>query len=70
MLAGAGVGVGLVAAALMSSLMSTLLFGISATDPLTYGAVALALVAVATAASWLPAMRAAGVDPSHALRSE
>ncbi len=69
-LAGAGVAVGLVAAALMSSLLSTILFGISATDPLTYGAVALALIAVATAASWLPAMRAAGVDPSHALRSE
>ncbi len=69
-LAGAGVVVGLLAAGLMSSLMSTLLFGISATDPVTYGAVALALIAVATAASWLPAMRAAGVDPSNALRVE
>jgi len=65
-----GVVVGLVAAGLLSSLMSSLLFGVSATDPLTYGGVALALVAVAAAASWLPAMRAAGVDPSHALRAE
>ncbi len=69
-LAGAGVAVGLVAAGLLSSLMSTLLYGISATDPVTYGAVALALVAVATLASWLPARRAAGVDPSRALRAE
>ncbi len=69
-LAGAGVGVGLVTAGLLSSLMSTLLFGVRATDPITYGSVAVALVAVAAAASWLPARRAAGVDPSRALRAE
>jgi len=69
-LAGAGVGLGLVAAGAMSTVMKSLLFGVSATDPLTYAAVAAALVAVAVLASWLPASRAAGVDPSTALRAE
>jgi ABC-type lipoprotein release transport system permease subunit len=50
--------------------MASLLYGVSATDPLTYGAVAIALLVVATAASWIPAMRAASVDPSRALRQE
>jgi len=69
-LAGVGVGLGLVAAGLLSSLMSTLLFGVGALDPLTYGSVALALVGVATLGSWLPASRAARVDPSRALRED
>jgi predicted permease len=69
-LAGAGVGVGLVAAGLASTLMSSLLYGVRAIDPVTYAAVAAALVAVATAASWIPARRAAGVDPAWALRAE
>ena len=69
-LATVGVGLGLVAAGLLSSVMGSLLYGVSATDPVTYGAVAAALVVVATGASWLPAMRAAGVDPARALRSE
>ncbi|GMV05917.1 MAG: hypothetical protein AMXMBFR53_21940 [Gemmatimonadota bacterium] len=69
-LAGAGVAVGLLAALGLSRVMTSLLFGVSATDPVTYGAVAATLVAVAAAASWLPARRAAGVDPSVALRSE
>ncbi len=69
-LAAVGVGLGLVAAVGMSSVMSTLLYGVSATDPLTYGAVALALTAVAALASWVPARRAAGVEPTVALREE
>ncbi|MFC1662323.1 FtsX-like permease family protein, partial [Gemmatimonadota bacterium] len=69
-LAAAGVVVGLVAAGLLSSVMSSLLFGVRALDPMTYGAVALALVGIAVLASWLPARRAAGVDPSRALREE
>jgi predicted permease len=68
-LAGSGVGVGLVAAAALSRLMSTLLFGVSAVDPLTYAAVAAILIGVSTLASWIPAQRAAGVDPATALRS-
>ena len=67
-LAGVGVAAGLVGAWLMSSVMTSLLFGVSPTDPLTYASVALALSFVAGIASWLPAQRAAGVDPSRALR--
>lgn len=70
LLATVGVVLGLVAAGLLSSVMGSILYGVSATDPVTYAAVAAALVVVATAASWLPAMRAAGVDPARALRAE
>jgi ABC-type antimicrobial peptide transport system permease subunit len=69
-LAGAGVGLGLLTAGFLSSLMSSLLFGVGALDPFTYASVSLALVGVAALASWLPARRAAGVDPSRALREE
>lgn len=68
--AGVGVVVGLVAAAGLSRVMTALLFGVSATDPVTYAGVGVALVVVAALASWLPARRAAGVDPSTALRAE
>jgi putative ABC transport system permease protein len=50
--------------------MGSLLFGVSATDPVTYGRVAIALIVVALAASWIPAMRAGGVNPSNALRAD
>jgi putative ABC transport system permease protein len=69
-LAAGGVAVGLLAARVLSGVMSSLLFGVSATDPLTYGAVAVALLLVSVTASWVPASRAARVDPSLALRSE
>jgi putative ABC transport system permease protein len=69
-LSGVGVLIGLVAAGALSSILAKLLYGVSALDPLTYGSVAVALVTVSVAASWIPAMRAAGVDPARALRSE
>jgi ABC-type antimicrobial peptide transport system permease subunit len=69
-IAGIGIVLGLVAAAAMSRVMSSLLFGVSATDPVTYLGVAAALGGVAVLASWLPAHRAAGVDPAIALRNE
>jgi predicted permease len=69
LLAGLGVGIGLVAAVALSRVMSSLLFGVSAVDPLTYVAVAVTLVGVAALASWIPARRAAGVHPATALRS-
>ncbi len=69
-LALAGAGVGLVVAGSLSRLMASLLFGVSALDPLTYGGVAASLLLVAMLASWLPARRAAAVDPSRALREE
>jgi ABC-type lipoprotein release transport system permease subunit len=50
--------------------MASLLYGVSATDPLTYIAVAGALVAVSLVATWFPAARAAGVDPARALRAD
>jgi predicted permease len=68
--AGIGVVAGLVAAFAFSRLLTSLLYGISAVDPLTYAAVAALLAAVAAVASWLPAVRAAGVDPAEALRNE
>jgi predicted permease len=70
MLAAAGVTLGLLAAAGLSTVMASLLYGVRATDPLTYGSVALALVIVSVSASWIPASRAAGVDPASALRAE
>jgi predicted permease len=65
-----GVALGLGAAALLSRVMASLLYGVEAVDPLTYATVGASLVAVATLASWLPALRAAGVDPSKALRAD
>jgi predicted permease len=65
-----GVALGLGAAAVLSRVMASLLYGVAALDPLTYATVGASLVAVATLASWLPALRAAGVDPSRALRAE
>ena len=68
LLAGAGLGLGLLGAAGLTRLMSGLLFGISATDPLTFALVAALLTVVAVATSYGPARRAAGVDPMVALR--
>jgi len=68
--AGVGVVVGLAGAFAGSRLLSQLLYGVSAVDPLTYAAVATLLAAVAGLASWIPAVRAAGVDPAVALRNE
>jgi putative ABC transport system permease protein len=69
-LAGIGIVAGLIIAAWASRLMSSLLYGVSSHDPVTYGLVAVTLLAVAALASWLPARRAAGVDPTTALRQE
>jgi putative ABC transport system permease protein len=65
-----GVGVGLLGAFAATRLLRTLLFEVSPTDPLTFLAVPLLLGAVALLASYLPARRAARVDPMIALRSE
>ena len=69
-LAGAGVVVGLVVASFLTRLMASLLYGVSPIDLPTFGAVALALSAIALLASWLPARRASSVDPVTALRFE
>jgi putative ABC transport system permease protein len=67
---GAGVAVGLFAAALLSRSIASLLFGISAIDPVTFAAVPLLLAVVAATAAWAPARRAMRVDPMEALRQE
>ncbi len=69
-LACGGVVVGLVAAVGLTRLMASLLYGVSPVDPLTFGSVAVLLSAIALVASWIPAHRAASVDPTEALRAE
>jgi len=69
-LAGTGTVTGLVVAAGLTQLMKSVLFGISPMDPLTYTAVPLVLVAATVLASYLPARRAAAVDPVETLRAE
>jgi ABC-type antimicrobial peptide transport system permease subunit len=66
----AGIATGLIAAFLLTRLMSTLLFGISPVDPAIFGAVPALLTVVALSACYLPAYRATRVDPMMALRHE
>ena len=69
-LAAIGLSVGLVGALGVTRVVRSLLFGVTPTDPLSFGMITVFLTGVAVIASWIPARRATGVDPIVALRSE
>ena len=69
-LATVGVVIGLAAAFALSRFLVAVLYGIRPPDPLTFAAMAAVLLATAAIASWLPARRAAALDPVETLRSE
>ena len=69
-LAVSGVAIGLAGAFLLTRLMRSLLFGVNATDPLTFAVISALLTFVALLASYIPAHRASRVDPMISLRCE
>jgi predicted permease len=69
-LAGLGVALGVVGALLLTRMMADVLYGVTPSDPMTFGAVAIVLLGVGAFASWVPALRATRVDPLVALRAE
>ena len=69
-LSAVGIVIGMAAALGLTRAMTTMLVGVKPTDPLTFVAMAGLFLAVSAVASWIPAMRAAGLDPTNALREE
>jgi putative ABC transport system permease protein len=70
LLSGVGIMIGLAASFVLTRLIAALLYGVGPSDPLTFAAIPVALIAMATLASYIPARRAANVDPVVALRYE
>jgi ABC-type antimicrobial peptide transport system permease subunit len=70
LLVGLGIGIGVVCSLMLSQILTTLLYGIKPTDVLSYVAAASALGLVALAASFIPARRAARIDPMQSLRAD
>jgi putative ABC transport system permease protein len=66
----AGVAVGLIAAFLLTRVMNSMLVGVGATDPVTFASMVVLFFAITTVASWVPARRAASLQPTIALREE
>ena len=64
------IALGVSGAFVLTRFMSSLLFGVGPTDPLTFGGIGLLLGTVAVLASYIPARRAAGIDPMVSLRAE
>jgi len=69
-LSAVGLAIGIIAALLLTRLMTTMLVGVKPTDSLTFIVMVLLYLAIATASSWVPANRAAAIDPNRALRDE
>jgi len=69
-LVGAGIGTGIVAAFIGTRLIRSFLYGTAPSDPATFVSICIAIIIVATLASWIPARRAANVDPLVAIRNE
>jgi predicted permease len=69
-LSAAGIALGLVAAFELTRAITSMLVGVKATDPVTFASMAVLFFVIAAVASWLPARRAAGLDPTAALREE
>jgi putative ABC transport system permease protein len=65
-----GIVIGLLAAFALTRVLASMLVEVKPTDPVTFGAVAILFLVIAFMASWLPALRAAGLDPTTALRNE
>jgi ABC-type antimicrobial peptide transport system permease subunit len=69
-LAAAGVAIGIAGAFALTRVLSAFLFGVGATDPITFALVSVLLMAIALTASYIPSRRALKVDPIRALRAE
>jgi putative ABC transport system permease protein len=69
-LTGIGIAAGLIAALALTRGMTTMLVGVKASDPATFGTMGVVFLLIAAMASWLPAWRAARLDPTSALREE
>ena len=69
-LAVAGLLIGLIGSFALTRLISSMLFGVAPTDPVTFAAVSGILLGIGVLASWLPARRATRIDPIAALRSD
>jgi ABC-type antimicrobial peptide transport system permease subunit len=70
LLTGVGVTLGIVLAAAMARLIANLIFGVQPYDPVVFVSITAAIIAIALLVSWVPARRAALVDPMRTLRTE